>query len=116
MSEGDEIPKINLGRREFPIPEIPWRVTKRLMPLMSKCSKIDATNISNEVMDAIGEVMWLAVSLGSPSLKREDFENLPMKLNEMIMAIPTIIRQADLEVVETKPGEALVQPLSGQTS
>ena len=116
MAEGDEIPKIKLGKREFPIPELPWRVTKKLMPKMSQCASINPGNITDEKMEAIGEAIWLVVSFGTPDLKRDEFENLTMSLQQMIEAIPIIIRQADLKTVETKPGEAPVQPSPGLNS
>lgn len=116
MAEGD-VPKIKLGGKEWPIPEFPWRVTKKILPLMSKIGRIDTSNVTEETMDNLTSVMFLAVSVGTPDLKRDDFENMPLKLPEMIIAIPVITAAADLKMVEVKPGEEQVQaPTTGPTS
>lgn len=115
MAEGDDL-KITLGGKEWPIPELPWGVTKKLMPLMSKCAHIDPNNVTDEKMEAIGSVMLLAIKAGTPDMTAEKFDAMPVKLIEMLRAIPIILKAADLKTVETKPGEAPVQQPAGQTS
>lgn len=102
----ETIAKISLGGKEWPVPPLPWRVVKKLMPKMSKCAVIDTANLTDEKMEAIGDVMFLAVSAGTPELKRDDFENLAMSMREMINAIPIIAKQADLKLQEKPAGEA----------
>jgi hypothetical protein len=100
----DEDPKIVLGRREFAVPEFTWRELKKLMPAMRRCTKIDFGNLTEEDMDALGDLMWMVVTRGAWNSERAEFDNLPIRLPEILAAIPIITRQAGMEAA--KAGEA----------
>jgi hypothetical protein len=102
----DENPKIVLGRREFAVPEFTWRELKKLMPAMRRCWKIDFGNLTEDDMNSLGELMWLVVHRSGETFydSYEAFEMLPIRLPEILAAIPIIARQAGMEAA--KAGEA----------
>jgi hypothetical protein len=92
----DAIPSIELGRITYLIPEFTWRELQTLLPLMRKCTKIKFEDLSADDMELLGDLMWFVASRTS-TRDREGFDQLPMRIPEILRAIPIIARQAGME-------------------
>jgi hypothetical protein len=119
MSVDGEVLKISLGGREFVLYDFPWRLLKKYLIDIREITKIDFGNFEEGDLDKIAGIMFQAVSIPnqegtSKPITREEFEELPISLKQMMSAIPSLLKQAGMEPV--KPGEAPAESPSASTS
>lgn len=105
-----DAPKVSLGGKDWAIPELAVKQIMRLIPAMGRLQKIGATGfdaLAEEEVARIYDVAFIGLSRAYPDLTRELFDELPIKIHEIMAAIPTIARQAGLEFRDASPmGEA----------
>lgn len=102
-----DLPTVTIGRKQWPVAEFVWRDTKVLMPKMQHIGNLNPNNITENDMNVMGDVAYLAISRVNGGLKREDFDALPITPKEILEAVPVILKQANME---SKPaGEAQAQ-------
>jgi hypothetical protein len=90
------------------VPEFVWGQNKKLLPLMRKMAGMDNNNPTEEDMERLGKIMFLGISYGTPELKPEHIDLIPMSLRQQLMALDTLLAQSDVEV--KRAGETPAQP------
>lgn len=119
VAAADEIPKITLGRKQWPVPEFVWGKSKKLVPMFRRAASLKWEAITDADMEFLGDMYFFVLQSGTPELTKADFEKLPISLRELTDALPTIAKQADIELVKVKPGapgEPQAQGSTGTTS
>jgi len=114
---------ITLGDRSFEIPELPLGVMRKIWPISARMSLrakaakatgdqlelVKATSSPDNIDDAI-EIVFLGISFGTPSFKREELDNIICDLNEIIIAALIVSMQAGGKKEGDKPaGEPLLE-------
>lgn len=112
-------PKITIGGREFEIPLLAARqnmiidpIILRLMPIFALISTDNVaglTKIDEEYYKDFQEVVYVAITRANPQFTRDMFLDMPVTLQEMIGAFPTIAKQTGIfkEQKEPTSGEDL---------
>lgn len=120
MSEPQVVPKVALGGKEFAVPPFRFRDLVKYLPKLRRVGQIDFTKIEEPDLMLLGDVMFDAINRPdpdggtAPSLTREQFDDLPITLKQIIAAIPAVLVQAGAEPV--KAGEAQAESPSASTS
>lgn len=96
--ELSEAPKIMLGKKQWPVPEMAARQLIHLVPAMMRASKIAFDDLSEEDMRLLYDVTYIALTRAHPNLTREEFENLPVTFDQLVVAIPIIAKQAGMQM------------------
>jgi len=122
LTEGEisNSPAIKLGGADFRIPRLAFKQNrvvvgnlKKIMPLiatvqgMAGAAKVAITAggeidqswflnfpIDAETMDILAEVTYAAVTRAHPEMSRAQFDDLPIGVDELLMALPVIITQS----------------------
>lgn len=108
MSEDN--PKVMLGGREFPVPELGIYQLRKVVPAMSKLVRIfdDPAGalmaFDEESFDLMLDTVFVGIAPGSPGFTKADFDKLPAKPLELAMAMRTIALQSGMAQAK-KPGE-----------
>lgn len=126
-----DTPIVKLAGREWPVPELAvrqLRVVRR--PLLDLTESINATGankagewvmkLSPEQYEHITEVVYQGLARGTPSLKREEFLDLPVSDTDMFLAFLVVRRQSGLfksaeDEPEKKPEAGADQNAPAQT-
>jgi hypothetical protein len=127
--ELDTAPKVTLAGNEYPIPMLVPRqqriVVPALMLLMKTMSvngKVDPTSLTTEQYDMLLDLVYVALTRGSPLLKRDDFLDMPTNMMELIVAMNVVAEQSGVMKRETTAtgevatGEAPAGSLIGTAS
>lgn len=113
--DAQAVPTIRLGEKDYPVKEFVWRDTARILPKMRKMSKIDWDQPTEEDMQLVGDVVHIAIGRNGSGITRDQVDEIPMSMRQIVVALNIISEQADL--VETKSaGEPEAQPVSTGTS
>ncbi len=68
---------------------------KVVLPALGRIgSNFDMRSVTDDQVAALGDVMFAALSKGTPTLKRDAFEDLHITPAEIAAAVPVIIRQS----------------------
>lgn len=118
-SELDAAPKITLGRKEWPVPELSARQNRIIDPLILGLLPIFSEWQSNKTTalgkigaaeyESLLDIALTAIRRGSPDISKEAFLDLPITLPELINAFPIIANQTGLfkkDTSDAAPGEA----------
>lgn len=101
-------PTVRLGHDDWPVPEFVWGQNKKLLPLMRRLAEMEATKPTEADLDTLGKIMYLGISGGTPTLKPDHMDLIPMALRQQLMALDVFLAQSDVEV--QKVGEPEAQP------
>lgn len=98
-------PKITLGEKTWFIPKLAMRQSREIRKLARALtgSGSDASQTgqaSEEQIEAMFEVCYIALTRANPELTKEAFEDLPIFQREVVAALPVIMRQAGFETEE----------------
>lgn len=105
------IEKIKLGGREFEVPPLVARQLIPVVPALLRLRGLSPTIITEQDMKDLYEVCFLSAQRGTPSLTREEFfDNMQISVDDMVKALPSIVKQAGL-VVAT--GDAVGEAQAG---
>ena len=105
---------ITLGGRSFEIPPLAVKQNRiidpliiSLLPVFSNWStdKASISKIEQKQYDDLLTIAYTAITRALPSFKKEEFEELPVTLPELIFAFTTIAQQTGVFARGT-PGEA----------
>ena len=97
-----DAPKIVLGGADWSIPELAAKQIMRLVPALGKLEGVGRAksggfeSLTEEEIKWIYDVAFIALNRAYPDLTRETFDDLPIKIDEIVTSIPTIARQAGL--------------------
>lgn len=109
-----DAPKITIGGRQFPIVKQAPRQTRVILPLAFKLQPLIGTpNVfTPETLDDMGTVIFTALHRGNPSITREEFDDLALGLDDMMMAFAVVLQQCGLGIDLTAgaPGAAPLAP------
>lgn len=107
-----EAPKIELGGMDWAVPELAAKQIMRLVPALGRLERLGRVKsggfetLTEEEIKWIYDVAFIALSRAYPDLTRDSFDDLPIKIDEIVTAIPVIARQAGLRrksAAETNP-------------
>ena len=108
-------PKVTIGGREYAVPEFSVKEQRKIIPLMMRAGQVDWTNMAADDFDVVYDIAYTAIfertrkveGFAPPQMPREDFDELPVRLDEIMKLIPVIGQQAGMSVAKAaKPGEA----------
>jgi hypothetical protein len=98
MAEESDIAKVTLGKKEFTVPEFAWRDLCKFLPMLRLTAKIDWENMEEADLTKLGDIMYFAVSRpGKESMPRDQFDDLPIRMEEFRNAMPIITKVAGAE-------------------
>jgi hypothetical protein len=116
-------PTVTLGGQVFAVPPLAARQNRVIDPLILNLipflassrgdNALGVTALTTEQYDALQEICYVAITRASPKFTREQFLDLPVSLQEMIVAFPVIAQQTGLFKAASKdqpPGEASAAP------
>lgn len=121
-AEKKDAPKITLGGSEFAIPRLALKQNrvvvaglKKLLPLLAELEKtaeaakqavasgagpgaagmamLDAFPIDEVSFDTLCDVVYAATTRARPEFSRAEFDDLPVGVDELMMALPVIMGQ-----------------------
>jgi hypothetical protein len=103
--------KINLGSREFVIPELAIKqlcvampLLLKVLPVIEKVSKDkDLRCLTREILEEMKEIVFQGVSRADPKIQRDAYEGFCFGIPEMITATVIISEQAGFETKEPPP-------------
>ena len=106
--------EISLGGRKFDIPALAVKQNRIIDPLIISLLPIFSTwstdktsigKIGSEQYEALLTIAYTAITRALPAFKKEEFEDLPITLPELIFAFTTIAQQTGV-FARGAPGEA----------
>lgn len=119
--ELDAAPKVTLAGKEYPVPMLVPRqqriVIPKLLSLMKSMAangRVDPTSLTTEQYDDLLDLVYIALTRGTPDLKRDDFMDTPSSMLELIAAMNTIAEQTGMMKRET-PGAASGEAQAGSS-
>ncbi|QAY96709.1 hypothetical protein CWB41_14015 [Methylovirgula ligni] len=95
-------PRVKLGKREFPVPELTTEHAIEIELLMLKIENYDLRTMTRKDLDVFYDVVFLGVSAGTPSLTREEFFGRPIPPRDAMNAWWIIMEQAGFDVARKK--------------
>lgn len=135
---------IKLAGADYPIPKLAPRQLRIIMPAATRLLKelgpimmvamgareapenidpvamLEGLEVTEKMFDDLIDVLWPAIAKGSPGFTREIMLDLDTGVQELLMALPTILKQTGIMTGEPKkegeggaPGE--VMALEAQT-
>jgi hypothetical protein len=112
QTEIDLAPKIEVGGRQWPVPQLAARQLRVILPRWREVAGIDYGTITTQQFDACVDVLHAAISRANPDVGREEILDLPITIYEILPALNIIAEQMGVlkkrEVgEETNQGEAL---------
>ena len=105
-------PAITLGGKEWPIPQLAVKQNRIIDPLLIRIIPSvggDRSGLLGRLAphyDALLEICYTALTRGNPELTRQQFDDLPVTLVEMMNAFNIIAQQTGIFVKEPPSGEA----------
>src|SRR5437879_5389126 len=98
--ELDQAPKVSLAGRDFPVPHLAPRqqriILPKLMSLMkfftSTDGKLNPLNmdLTTEQFDDLLDVIYVALTRGTPNLTRDEFMDMAIDFSDMLKAMDII--------------------------
>lgn len=95
---------IILGRKTWSLPEFNVRTMMKVILLVQQIQRVDFGKLTQENLELVYEIAFIAINRADATITREQFEELPIALSEIIEAMPQIARQAGMKAPEV--GEA----------
>lgn len=93
-------PKIRVGGKTFSIVKQAPKQLRHILPAAFRINPhLSAGTMPEEVMDDFVTVIHTAVRRGHPAITRDEFEDMPIGLDEMITAFGVILQQCGSGVV-----------------
>jgi hypothetical protein len=98
-----EAPKIRLGGCDWAVPELAAKQIMRLVPALGRLERLGRAKaggfetLTEEEIKWIYDVAFIALTRAYPDLARESFDDLPIRIDEIVAAMPVIARQAGLK-------------------
>jgi hypothetical protein len=136
-TEMTDVPKVRLAGRDWEIPLLAIKQLRvaipaifKIMPVFARVSVIQKEEdkdpfwfskvaLSTEDFDAIADATYAALTRATPGLARTEFDNLPISIEELLNALPVIVRQTGMikpAPVEGAPAGEGLPAVSAQTS
>lgn len=123
------IEKLQLGGREYEVPELAFRQWRVVTPLTIKISKdfkervidkkrkVTKLDFTTENWNDMAEVVYQGITRGTPKFEREAFLDFSFKQDELIIAYNQVLKQngTDFEAVESGEDQGLAAPLNPPT-
>ena len=116
MIDTDGAPKIKLAGKEWPVPLLAAKQNKIIDPLIMKLIPIFAawkedkgralSQVAEEQYESLQIICYTALKRANPQLTRDEFDDLPISLHEMIEAFPVIAEQTGLFVKQSSESAA----------
>lgn len=93
-------PKITVGGKEFSIVKQAPKQLRAILPAAFRINPhLTSGTMPESVMDDFVTVIHTAIRRGHPAITREEFEEMPVGLDEMIVAFGIILTQCGSGVV-----------------
>lgn len=96
---------VRLAGRDFYVAPLALRQILAIADHVPRLSGITAENISGERLLPLAEVLWHGLRRAHPKLTRDEFFDLPIRLGEIVAALPVVIEQAGGTKVDVGAGE-----------
>lgn len=116
QSDIDEAPKVRLGKKDWSIPELSPRQIIKITGRMSHLQHIRLNELTEQDIEALYDIVFIALQRAHPDVDREKFDDMPIKPRQLMNAFPVIMRQSGLDMKETEPGKAEAQSPSTGTA
>jgi hypothetical protein len=121
--EIDAAPKVTLGKKEWAMPELAGRQIQKIVPRIFRGFKVvslmaaqKADEVTDDDLGVLYDIAYIALTRAHPELTRDEFDDLPVTISELMNAIVVIGEAAGLEVRKVQPeGEALAAETPPQT-
>ena len=99
---------ITLAGRSWVLADLAPRQFRKVIPAVIALSAVKGPHDLDEAgIDRLLDALYYALTRNYPDLTREEFLDLPMKLAELVAALPALAKAAGIERQEdTSPGEA----------
>jgi hypothetical protein len=96
-----DYPTITLGSRAYPMPPLAIKQMRKVIPRLLELATrfqppFDPTKLSEDDMNELSDVIYIAITRGSPQMTREQFDDIEATLPEMIASIDVIGAQAGM--------------------
>jgi hypothetical protein len=103
----DDVPTIALGGVKWPIAGLVPRQLKIVVPLIMNTMPAIAKNaISEETVEAMCRIVFVAIERGHKGLTREEFDDMPMGLDELADGVVVVMKRSGMFKEKASPGEA----------
>jgi hypothetical protein len=99
---------VRLGGRDWVLADLAPRQYRKVIPALVALDPLRSVGDLDEAkIDRLVEAYYLALTRAHPDLTREEWEEVPVSVIEMIDALPTLARKAGLVPrKDGEPGEA----------
>jgi hypothetical protein len=88
------VPTITVGGRAWPIPPLAFKQLKVILPALGKIGpQLNLLSATEEQLEALGTAVYIAITRGTPELKRAEFDDMAMGPAELLQSLPVVIRQ-----------------------
>jgi hypothetical protein len=96
-----DLPKISLGGREFPVPELAVAQLREVFPALARLAILAndpdfLVHLNRDDFSLLIDTVWVGIAAGTPGFARQDFEKLPAKPIEFALALNVIARQSGM--------------------
>jgi hypothetical protein len=105
-------PTIKLADVEYPVPKLALRQNIALQPLFNRVGgkilegNIRVADLTAEDVSDLAEIAYLALSRAHPTVTREDLQDLPIGVSDLVGVLLTVMEQSNLFKRASEPGEA----------
>lgn len=101
-------PTIELGGKHWPVPMLAPRQNRHVVPAIialgpkfsnTATSRTTASvyrNVDESVYDNLLDVSFWALKRAHPAMERDEFEDMPISTNELMLALPIVARQSGM--------------------
>lgn len=93
------VPRITLDDQDWPIPKLAPAQLEIVLPLIDEVKKTLREYAPGAVIDAdvihkLGTILCTALQKGHPDLTRDEFDQMPIGLSDLIDALPLVQKQS----------------------
>jgi len=99
---GPDVPKISLGGEEWPVPFLSLGRNRKLQPLFNVVAsrilagEVRVADLLPTDHEALVEMAYIALTQAHPTITREEMEEMPIGIHELVGALLTIMAQSKL--------------------
>lgn len=108
---------VTLGGRRWVMADLAPRQFRKVIPaILALASVKTPADLDEAKIDRLLDALYFALTRNYPALAREAFLDLPIRLSELVAALPALSEAAGLEAGTAAPGERAGAAASSTTS
>jgi hypothetical protein len=97
--------EVTLAGQTFYIAPLSLRQVLAIADFVPKLGEVKAADLSGEKLMPMIEVLWHGLRRVHKNLGKDELMDMPIRIDEVVKALPTVIEQAGGAKAEAKPGE-----------